>query len=162
MLKQRFINSLFRTGGLVIIFFLLMPVCAFSNEAVKKTKDPIVVTSKILTIDSKNNTAVFENSVVAEMQEMTLYAEKMVVFYNKTTGHVTRVDASGGVKLVKKDSVVTADEATYYALDERVIFKGDLKVVDRENLVLGERERSGLDRDETLPDSDSSNSDLKK
>gem|GEM_PF-3495885 len=162
MLKQRFINSILRLSRFVVIFSLLMPVCAFSTEAAKKASDPIVITSKMLTIDRKNNTAVFENSVVAELEEMTLYAEKMIVFYDKTTGHVTRVDASGGVKLVKKDSVVTADEATYYALDDRVVFKGDLKVVDRENSVLGERERPTSDRDGTLPDSEGSNSDIKK
>jgi lipopolysaccharide export system protein LptA len=142
------------------MFFLLIPVCAFAKEAVKKTREPIVVTSKMLIIDSVNNTAVFENSVVAETPEMTLYAEKMIVFYNKNTGQVTKVDALGGVTLVEKDSVVTADEATYYALDERVIFKGDLKVVDRENFVSGEEKKYLSDRDRASVDG--STSDLKK
>ena len=119
-----------------------MPVCGFSKEAGKKIKEPLVVTSKMLKIDSEHNTAVFENSVVAKTPEMTLYAERMIVFYNKTTGHVTRVDASGGVTLVEKDSVVTADEATYYVLDERVIFKGDLKVIDKEDFLSGKRRMS--------------------
>jgi lipopolysaccharide export system protein LptA len=123
-----------------------MPVCAFS-EKTEKIKGPIVVTSKMLIIDSSVNTAVFENAVVAETPEMTLYAEKMVVIYNKATGHITRVDALGGVRVVKKDSVVTADEATYYALDERIIFKGGLKVVDRENFISGEKKRYLSDRD---------------
>ena len=79
MLRQLFINSL-RLRGLLVVFFLLIPVCAFSKEDVKK--DPIVITSKMLTIDNENNTAVFEHSVVAEAPEMTLYADKMFIFYN--------------------------------------------------------------------------------
>ena len=126
-----------------------MPVCALSKEVGEKIKDPIVVTSKMLKIDSEHNTAVFEDSVVAETPEMTLYAEKMVVFYNKTTGHVTRVNALGGVTLVEKESVVTADEATYYVLDERVVFKGDLKVIDRKDFLSGERKMSTSGRDKT-------------
>jgi len=147
MLRQLFINSHSRTGGLVIIISLLIPVCAFSTEAGGKIKDPLVVTSKMLIVDTVNDTAVFENSVVAETPEMRLHAEKMVVFYNKATGRVTKVEASGGVTLIEEDRVVTADEATYYAIDERVVFKGDLKVVDRKNSVSGDGKRYLSDRD---------------
>jgi lipopolysaccharide export system protein LptA len=139
---------------------LIIPVCAFSKEEGKTIKDPIVITSKMLIIDSRNNTAVFKNSVVAEIPEMTLYAEKMIVFYNKTTGNVTRVDALGGIKLVEKDSVITADEATYYALDERVTFKGDLKVVDKKHFVSDGQRSYPLDRGRASVDD--STSDLKK
>lgn len=137
MLRQLFINSLFRTSVLLVIFFLLIPVCVFSKDAVKNIKNPIVVTSKMLTIDSENHTAVFEYSVVAETPEMTLYADKMYIFYNKDTGNITRVDALGRVKVVERDRVITSDEATYYAHDERVIFKGDLKVIEGKNVVSG-------------------------
>jgi lipopolysaccharide export system protein LptA len=116
---------------------LLIPASAFSREDVKK--DPIVVTSKMLTIDNENNTAVFEHSVVAEAPEMTLYADKMYIFYNQDTRTITRIDASGGVKVIEKDRVITADKATYYARDERVIFKGDLKVVERKRVISGEK-----------------------
>jgi lipopolysaccharide export system protein LptA len=137
MLKQLFISSLFRLSGVLVVFFLLLPVCAFSKEDVKK--GPIVVTSKMLTIDNENNTAVFEHSVVAEAPEMTLYADKMFIFYNKNTRTITRINALGGVRVVEQDRVITADEATYYALDERVIFKGDLKVLEGKRFIPGEK-----------------------
>ena len=148
MLRQLFINILFRTSGLLIIFFLLIPVCVSSREAAKKNKNPIVVTSKMLTIDSKTNTAIFENSVVAKTQDMTLYADKMFIFYNKDTGNVTRVDALGKVKVVEKDRVVTSDEATYHAHDEKIIFRGNLKVIEGEHIDSGKRVTN-------LPDGDS-------
>jgi lipopolysaccharide export system protein LptA len=137
MLKQLFISSLVRLSGLLVVFFLLIPVCVFSKEEGKK--DPIVVTSKMLTIDNENNTAVFEHSVVAEAPELTLYADKMYIFYNQDTRTITRIDALGGVKVIEKDRVITADKATYYARDERVIFKGDLKVVEEKRIISGEK-----------------------
>ena len=139
MLKQLFISSVFRLAGILIVFFLLMPASVFSKEDVKK--EPIIVTSKMLTIDNENNTAVFEHSVVAEAPEMTLYADKMYIFYNQDTRTITRIDASGGVKVIEKDRVITADKATYYARDERVIFKGGLKVVERKSVISGEKNK---------------------
>ena len=147
MLKQLFINSLLRISGLLIIFFLLIPVCVYSRETVKKNKYPIVVTSKMLTIDSKNSRAIFENSVVAETQDMTIYADRMFIFYNKDTGNVTRVDALGKVKVVEKNRVITSDEATYYAQDEKIIFRGDLKVIEGEYIDSGKMARNISDGD---------------
>lgn len=135
MLRQFFINSLFRINGLLVIFFLLIPVCALSEKTLTKKKGPIVVTSKMLTINNKNHTAIFENSVVAQTTDMILYADKMFVFYNKDTGNITRIDALGKVKVVEKDRVITSNEATYYAHDERVIFRGNLKVLEGKNVV---------------------------
>ena len=152
MSRQLFINSLFRISGLLLIFFLLMPVRVFSKEAVKKINNHIVVTSKMLTIDSENHTACFEHSVVAETPEMTLYADKMYIFYNKDTRNITRVDAFGGVKVVERDRVITSDEATYYAHDERVIFKGDLKVVEGKNVVYGEKKTYFPNKDRVFID----------
>ena len=136
MLKQLFTSSLFRLSGILVVFFLFITVCVFAKEQMKK--DPIVVTSKMLTIDNENNTAVFEHSVVAEAPEMTLYADKMLIFYNQDTKTITRIDALGRVKVVEEDRVITADQATYYAHDERVVFKGDLKVVEGKRSISGE------------------------
>lgn len=119
----------------------------------KKTKYPIVVTSKMLTIDSKNHTAIFENSVVAETQDMILYADKMFIFYNKDTGNITRVDALGKVKVVEKDRVITSDEATYYAHDEKIIFRGDPKVTEGEHIDSGKRVVNLPDGDREFIDS---------
>jgi lipopolysaccharide export system protein LptA len=137
MLKQLFISNLFRLSGLFIIIILLIPVCVFSKEDVQK--GPIVVTSKMLTIDNEKNTAVFFFFFVAKAPEMTLYADKMLIFYNQDTRTITRIDALGRVKVVDKKRVITADEATYYARDERVIFRGDLQVVEEKPIVLDEK-----------------------
>ncbi len=70
---------------------------------------------------------------------MTIYCDKMLVYYEKGTGNVKRIDASGKVKLIKEDRVITSQEATYYADGEKVIFTGEPRAVEGENVVTGSK-----------------------
>jgi lipopolysaccharide export system protein LptA len=60
----------------------------------------------------------------------------MLVYYDNS-GNVTKLDAGGGVKLIKENRVVTSQEATYYADGEKVIFTGEPRAVEGENVVTG-------------------------
>jgi len=100
-------------------------------------KGPIVITSATLSADNNARTALFEGSVVAKTEEMTLYADKMLVYYAEQTGNVTKIDADGRVKLIKKDLVVTSKAAIYFADEEKIIFTGEPKAVDKGNVVTG-------------------------
>jgi lipopolysaccharide export system protein LptA len=135
MSKQPFINNVLRLSGLLLILFLFSaPV--FSEEQTKKIRGPITITSKMLTADNKAHTALFEHSVVARTQDMTIYSEKMLVYYDDS-GNVTKLEAGGGVKLVQGNRVITSQDATYYADGEKVIFTGDPRAVEGENVVTG-------------------------
>lgn len=138
MSKQLFISNLFHCiGSLIIIFLLLTNV--FSAEEAQKIKGPIIITSEMLTADNQTHTALFEHTVVARTTDMTIYANKMLVHYDKDTGNVTRIDAEGDVKLIKENRVITSKEATYYADGEKVIFTGEPKAIDGENVVTGRK-----------------------
>lgn len=89
---------------------------------------PIIITSKTLINDSKAKTATFEGDVVAKRGEVTLYAAKMIVYYEdeQKGGNIKMIEAIGNVKLVKGDRVITSHKATYYPEpEERVIFTGE-------------------------------------
>jgi lipopolysaccharide export system protein LptA len=141
MLRRLFTSSLF-------IFFLLL-TNVFSEEA-QKIKGPIIITSERLTTDSKANTALFENSVIARTTDMTLHADKMIVFYNEDTGNITKIEAVGGIKLIKGKRVITAKEATYYADTEKIIFTGEPRAVEDENVVTGARMTYFMNEDRFL------------
>jgi lipopolysaccharide export system protein LptA len=135
MLRQPFINNLLRLGGLLIIVLLCSPP-VFSAEQTKKIQRPVTITSRTLTADNKARTALFEHSVTARTQDMTIYAEKMLVFYD-ASGNITRLDAGGGVKLVQGERVITAREAVYYADGEKVVFTGEPRALEGANIVTG-------------------------
>jgi lipopolysaccharide export system protein LptA len=141
MSLQHLINKSFRVSVFLIIL-LLLSVNVFSAEQKqtgreKKIKGPITITSKTMTTDNKAHTALFEHSVVARTTDMTLYSDRMLVYYEEGTGNVTRIDAAGNVKVIKENKVITSNEATYYAGVEKVIFTGEPRAIEGENVVTG-------------------------
>lgn len=149
MSRQLFISKLFYLSGALIIF-LLLSLNAFSAEKAERIKGPIIITSEILTADNQTHTALFENSVVARTTDMTIYADRMLVYYNKDTGNVIRINAEGDVKLIKENRVITSKEATYYAEGEKVLFSGEPRAVDGENVVTGRKMTYLLNEDRFL------------
>jgi len=149
MLRRLFIGSLFRLSG-SLIFFLILSTNLFSEEAEKKIRGPIVITSETLTTDNKANTALFEKNVIARTTDMTLHADKMLVYYNQETGNVTKIEAMGNIKLLKGNRVITSKDATYYTDPERVIFTGEPRAVEGENVVTGTRMTYFMDEDRYL------------
>lgn len=127
----------------ILIFFILFinPVFVLA-EGKKEMPQPIIITSKTLINDSKAKTATFEGDVVAKRGEVTLYAGKMIVYYEdeQKGGNIKMIEAIGNVKLVKGDRVITSHKATYYPEpEERVIFTGEPRATEGKNLVTGEK-----------------------
>ncbi len=135
----------------VSIFVLIILISStFAEDKAGQVKGPIVITSETLSADNKAHTALFEGSVVAKSEDMTLYSDKMLVYYNEQTGNVTRIDAEGRVKLVKKDLLVTSKAASYFADGEKVIFTGEPRAVERGNVVTGTKMTYLLKEDRSI------------
>jgi lipopolysaccharide export system protein LptA len=158
MSRLLFINNLFRLRTLIIrstsltgtlVIFFLLSTNVFSEEA-QRIEGPIIITSEKLIADNQAHTALFENSVVARTTDMTIYADRMLVYYAEDTGSVTKIEAAGGVKLIKGNSVITSKEATYYADEEKVIFTGEPRAVEDENVVTGSKMTYLLNEDRYL------------
>jgi lipopolysaccharide export system protein LptA len=124
---------------ITLLIFLSLAASAFSEEQVKKIKGPVIITSEMLTADNKARTALFERSVVARTTDLTMYADRILVYYDKDTGNVTQLDAEGGVKVVKENRVITSREAVYYSDGEKVVFTGEPRAVEGENVVTGKK-----------------------
>lgn len=131
-------NNIF--SFLCSLLVLLLPVSGVNAEsAAKKIKGPITITSDMLTADNKARTALFEKAVVARTMDMTIYADRMLVQYEKDTGNVARIDASGMVKVTTVNRVITSQDAVYYAGEERIVFTGDPRAVEGKNVVTGKK-----------------------
>ncbi|MCL4491555.1 MAG: hypothetical protein M1510_06585 [Nitrospirae bacterium] len=136
----------YRQWAIVFIAVFLLPLapCLLPDvlhAGQKKTaKEPTIITSQTLNADNKAHTALFEVNVVAKKGEMTLYSDKMLVYYSEDKGGSTikRIDAEGNVKLIKGERVVTSKFATYYAEpEEHIIFTGEPRASEGENVVTG-------------------------
>lgn len=116
-----------------ILFFSFLPATA----AEKAEKTPIVITSQTLTTESNNKTAVFEGSVVATKEDLTIYSDKMTVFYDNSEGKIKKIYAVGNVKAHKNERVIFSDEATYMENEKKIIFTGNPRAVEGENVITG-------------------------
>jgi lipopolysaccharide export system protein LptA len=129
MFKRFFIIS--------VCLLLATALTARAQEAKKRITGPITVTSETLTNDNQHHTALFEKNVVAKTTDMTIYADRMLVYYNEQGGDVTRIDATGNVKVYKDTRLITSEAAVYYADEDKVVFTGEPRAVDGDNVVTG-------------------------
>jgi len=127
----------------VSAIFVLSAACNVSSAEQKKgAKEPIIITSQMLTADNKAKTAIFEGSVKAVKGDVTLYSDKMTVYYQdeKAGSSVRKIDAEGNIKLIRGNRVVTAGFAEYFTeAEERVVFTGDPRAADGESVITGSK-----------------------
>jgi len=121
---------------------ILLQSVSYAAEKVDKNAPPVptVITSESLTADNKAKTALFTGSVVAKKGDMTLYADRMLVYYIESGGgsNIDKIDAAGNVKLIRGDRVVTSGKLMYYAgTEERAIFTESPRAAEGNNVVTG-------------------------
>ncbi|MDI6801073.1 MAG: LptA/OstA family protein [Thermodesulfovibrionales bacterium] len=133
------LRKLFLIVFLSVFCLLFSVLCLFAQEK-KPSKEPTIITSQTLTADNKAKTALFEGAVVAKKGDMTLFADKMMVYYSEEKGssNIKKIDAEGNVKLLKGERVVTSKFATYFAEpDEKIIFTGEPRALEGDNVITG-------------------------
>ncbi|UCH81359.1 MAG: lipopolysaccharide transport periplasmic protein LptA [Nitrospiraceae bacterium] len=119
-----------------VIFILNISVYASEHEG-NKEKQPIVITSETLTADNRDHTAIFENSVVAKTDDFTIYSDRMTVYSDEGANAIKKIHATGHVKVYKSETVLFADEAEYFADEEKIIFTGSPRAVQKGNVITG-------------------------
>lgn len=129
MLRQPILISL----GLL----LMLTGHAFAEPPRASVKGPITVTSESLMADNKAHTALFEKNVLVRTPDMSMAADKMLIFYKEDGGEVTKIEATGNVRLIRETRAITAQNATYFADEEKVVFTGDPRAIDGDNVVTG-------------------------
>ena len=122
---------------IISILFLFLPILANAEDQQARIKGPITITSETLTSDNKAHTALFERNVVAKTTDLTIYSDKMLVYYKEDGGSVTKIEATGNVKVLKESRIITSKTAVYYADEEKVIFTGEPRAMDGDNVVTG-------------------------
>ena len=137
MLKLSFVSIQVRGIPLVVMFLAILAAAPLAGEErLFETKGPVVITSSGLSADNKARTALFEGSVLVKTETMTISSDKMLVSYTED-GKITKIVADGRVKLIKGERVITSDEATYFADEDKVIFTGQPKAVEGTSMVTG-------------------------
>jgi lipopolysaccharide export system protein LptA len=144
MLKAFFIIN----DVLLVLIILFFPPFLIPASAAKE--DPIIITSETLTADNKSNTAVFEGFVIARTQDILIYSDKMEVAYDNSRGRISQIRAYGDVRVQKDDSAIFSEEALYIGEEDKIIFIGEPRAVDGENVITGTQIIYYLEDDRTV------------
>ena len=163
----RFQLSQARPTAMVVTIVILLGVGALTAEPPVAThspsptnslaaKTPTTITSDRMEVDYAQSIYTFKDNVLLVDPQMTLRADKMVVFYgttsNTTATATNAADASAGAassiqKIIATGSVfimedkhrATCGRAVYTADDNRVVLTENAKVVSPDSTVTGEK-----------------------
>jgi lipopolysaccharide export system protein LptA len=112
-------------------------------------EQPLVIKSNHLEIDNGKKTVTFSGNVDARKDDWIINCQKMILFYNKNEQtaksaaedeklRVDKIIAKGDVQIRQSGGgMATAEEATYYQADERVVLTGKPVVKQGDDFVEG-------------------------
>jgi len=124
---------------LILTIFVLMQTIAVRPlycGAGSTDNDPLEIRSDTMIADNRNNSIVFEGSVIAQRGTITLKAGKMTAYYDENRT-IRQVVAENEVVLLQKDRTITSDHAVYDAKKETISFTGDPVFSEGKNTVSG-------------------------
>ena len=104
----------------------------YTDKAVKITAEKPVTTITCngpMEVYYGKNYAEFNNKVKVDDERGQIYCDKAVAYYDRKTRHVSKIVATGNVKIVRGGSWTFSDEAVYLAQEQKVILTGSPKVM---------------------------------
>jgi len=142
-------------GRLLLLLFGVLCCCVsvvFAEEVTSgfDRNQPIEVTAQKLEVLQLERQSIFTGDVVAVQGEMTLYADKLIIYLQEAQQQVDRLEAIGGVKFVQLDRVATADRAVFQQVDEVLILTGNAVVTQGGNSVSGDEITLFIQEDRTV------------
>jgi lipopolysaccharide export system protein LptA len=142
-------------AGLVCAALLAWPAAAPAQDtqirlgqSLRLADAPIEINADELEVDQATGASVFRGNVRAEQGEMVLTAGSLRLEYSRAEeGGRTRIDrliATDGVTFVTPAEAVEAAEATYSLADQVLEMRGDVMLVQGQNVLSGQNFRADL------------------
>jgi lipopolysaccharide export system protein LptA len=103
------------------------------------SRAPIDIVSDTVEGNQKQNMVTFKGNVVAKQEDITLYANMIVVYYHPETKKLKEISAAGNVRIVQLDRRATGQKAIFYQDENKVVLEGDAVLREGENVIRGER-----------------------
>ena len=144
-------------------------ICKEAKNTKKKPSQAIRITSDKMEAFDQKGTVVFTGNVVAKKGNLTIYADRLEVFYdqvktadNKKKRRLKKIVFMGHLKIVQGRRKATAKEAIYYKPQEKIVLLKNAQVWDGPNTIKGDKivlyvnenrsvvESSGKDRVEAV------------
>ena len=127
----------------LILIFLAILLCvgtvvgAAQSVPTIDTRKPLEILSQQLEVLQQDNKSIFSGDVVATQGDMTLSADKLIVFFvDENT--IERLEATGNVRFSQLDRTATAEKAVYLQEQGVLSLIGKAHVEQGMNTVAGD------------------------
>jgi lipopolysaccharide export system protein LptA len=110
----------------VLMAMQIAPLSALAAPASHKGASdlPINIKSNELTADNKGKIAMFTGKVVAKQGDVTIYCDRMTVYYGAVQGDVDKIEADGNVRIVQTNRIGQSAHAVYESKEGRITLTG--------------------------------------
>ncbi len=106
----------------------------------------IRVTSERLEADERSRSVTFYGKVQTRKDNMVIYADKMILYYNDGEGdNVERIEIDGRLRILQGDRMATADHGVYRSSEGRILLSGNAEVRQGGNSIVGDEIEYYLD-----------------
>jgi lipopolysaccharide export system protein LptA len=149
-----------------VLLMVLLPlvVADMASAAPQKTAGghrerssrPISVKADELKADNKGKTATFIGRVVSKQDDVTIYSDKLVIYYGEQQEQVDKIEAIGNVRIVQTNRIGTGGHALYENKEGKVTLTINPKVTQDKDSVTGKVIVYFLDEDRSLVTGDTS------
>lgn len=126
-------------GLFIIVICLIFSGGLYTTGAAggERNNLPIQIKSSELATDSANRTATFTGKVSAKQGDVSIYCDRLVIFYSDKEKDVDKIEAFGNVHIVQGDRTGQAGHAIYENKAGKIILDNNPSVYQGENLVTG-------------------------
>ncbi len=126
-------------GLLIVVVWLILAggLQAAGFAGGERNNQPIQIKSSELTTDSANRTATFIGKVSARQGDVTIYCDRLVIFYSDKEKDVDKVEAFGNVRIVQGNSTAQAGHAVYENKAAKIVLDDNPRVYQGEDIVTG-------------------------
>ncbi len=120
--------------------------CRNTSKGKSKPSQAIRITSDKMEAYDERGTVVFLGNVIAKKGNLTIYADRLEVFYgqkktsdNKKKRTLKKIVVKGHLRIVQGRRKATAKEAIYYKPQEKIVLLKNAKVWDGPNSIKGDK-----------------------
>lgn len=102
-----------------------------------RSKKPINIKADKLQADNKAKKALFTGRVVSKQDDVTIYSDRLEIFYGEGKDEVEKIIATGNVRIIQTNRVGTGGQAVYESKEGKVTLTINPKVTQDRDSVTG-------------------------
>jgi lipopolysaccharide export system protein LptA len=151
---MRNVNYLAWLLAAALILCHVAPSAAVSpSDRKDRSAKPITVKADHLQADNKGKKAVFTGQVVSRQEDITIYSDRLEIFYGETSDDVDKIIAIGNVRILQTNRVGTGGHALYENKLGKITLTVNPKVIQNNDSITGKKITYFIDEELSVVDS---------